>query len=321
MNETDLLLEPLLAELDLDVSGRRVTAIGGGHGLAVALRGILDYADIITAIVGVSDDGGSSGRLAPALAIPPMGDIRRALLALSPDHSLWRRLMEFRFGDGGADVGGHSLGNLLIAALTEMSGSFEDALNTAGRLLGARGAVVPAAVEPLTLEAEVDGTTVQGQVAIASGRGEITSVRVLPETAIATRTALAAIASADEIVLGPGSLFTSVIAGLRVPGIADAINSAAGRLIYVCNLTTQDGETLGMDGTAHVAALTGIGGIRTPDVIVAHAGPLEVPPGLTRVDPPDGDPGRVVVADLADSTADWPAHDPARLGAVLRRLA
>ena len=321
MNETDLLLEPLLAELDLDVSGRRVTAIGGGHGLAVALQGILEYADIITAIVGVADDGGSSGRLAPALSIPAMGDIRRALVALSPDHSLWRRLMEYRFSDGDADVGGHSLGNLLIAALTEMSGSFEDALNTAGRLLGARGAVVPAAVEPLTLEAEVDGKMVQGQVAIATGRGEITAIRVLPETATATRTALAAIAAADEIVLGPGSLFTSVIAGLRVPGMADAVNSAAGRLVYVCNLTTQDGETLGMDGTAHVAALTGVGGIRTPDVIVAHDGRLQVPPGLTRVDVPQGDAGTVVVGDLADPSADWPAHDPTRLGAVLRRLA
>src|SRR3990170_1540324 len=101
--------------LDLDVSGRRVTAIGGGHGLAVALQGILEYADIITAIVGVADDGGSSGRLAPALSIPPMGDIRRALVALSPDHSLWRRLMEYRFSDGDADVGGHSLGNLNVA--------------------------------------------------------------------------------------------------------------------------------------------------------------------------------------------------------------
>jgi uncharacterized cofD-like protein len=321
MNEADLLLEPLLAELDMDVEGRRVTAIGGGHGLAVALQAILDYADIITAIVGVADDGGSSGRLAPALAIPPMGDIRRALLALSPDHSLWRRLMEFRFGGVEGDIGGHSLGNLLIAALTEMSGSFEDALNTAGRLLGARGAVVPAAAEPLTLEADVAGKTVRGQVAIATGHGPITGLRVLPESARATRTAAAAIASAHEIVLGPGSLFTSVIAGLRVPGIAEAINAAPGTLVYVCNLTTQDGETLGMDADAHLAALEAVGGIRTPDVVVAHDGPLRLPEGLTRVGTP-GRPGvRVVTGDLADPHGDWPAHDPARLGAVLRRLA
>jgi uncharacterized cofD-like protein len=321
MSDAGLLLEPLLAELDLDVAGRRVTAIGGGHGLAVALRGILDYADTITAIVGVSDDGGSSGRLAPALAIPPMGDIRRALVALSPDHSLWRSLMEYRFGDGDADVGGHSLGNLLIAALTEMTGGFEEALATAGRLLGARGAVVPAAVEPLTLEAEVEGRTVQGQVAIATGRGRISALRVLPESATATRSALAAIAAADEIVLGPGSLFTSVIAGLRVPGISDAVNSAEGRLVYVCNLTTQDGETLGLDGDAHIGALTAVGGIRTPDVVVAHDGPLLVPPGLEQVPVPRGGGVEVVTGDLADPNAEWPAHDSARLGAVLRRLA
>jgi uncharacterized cofD-like protein len=319
MSEADLLLEPLLAELDLDVEGRRVTAIGGGHGLAVALRSILDYADIITAIVGVADDGGSSGRLAPALAIPPMGDIRRALLALSPDPSLWRRLMEYRFGEAGSDIGGHSLGNLLIAALTEMSGSFEDALNTAGRLLGARGAVVPAAIEPLTLEADVDGATVRGQVAIATGRGTITALRVLPESARATRSASSAIAAADEIVLGPGSLFTSVIAGLRVPGIAEAINAASGMLVYVCNLTSQDGETLGLDGTAHVRALSTVGGIRPPDVVVAHDGPLRVPLGLQRIGVPQA--AGIVTGDLADPAAEWPAHDPARLGAILRRLA
>ena len=321
MNDADLLLEPLLAELDLDVEGRRVAALGGGHGLAVALRSILDYGDIITAIVSVADDGGSSGRLVPALAIPPMGDIRRALLALSPDPSLWRRLMEFRFGEAGADIGGHSLGNLLIAALTEMSGSFEDALNTVGRLLGARGAVVPAAAEPLTLEADVDGTTVRGQVAIATGRGTITALRVLPDTARATRTASSAIVAADEIVLGPGSLFTSVIAGLRVPGIAEAINAASGTLIYVCNLTTQDGETLGMNGAAHVAALGSVGGVRRPDVVVAHDGPLDVPHGLARVEVPDVPGVKTVTGDLADPAAEWPAHDAARLGAILRRLA
>lgn len=320
MNEADLLLEPLLAELDLDVEGKRVTALGGGHGLAVALEAILDYADIITAIVGVADDGGSSGRLVPALAIPPMGDLRRALLALSPDPSLWRRLMAYRFGEAGADIAGHSLGNLLIAALTDMSGSFEDALNTAGRLLGARGAVVPAAAEPLTLEADVDGVKVRGQVAIATGRGRITALRVLPDTARATRTACSAIAGADEIVLGPGSLFTSVIAGLRVPGIAEAINAASGTLVYVCNLTTQDGETLGMDGTAHVAALSEVGGIRPPEIVVAHDGPLRVPPGLEQVAVPRN-VTRVETGDLADPAADWPAHDPARLAAVLRRLA
>lgn len=318
MSEADLLLEPLLAELDFDVSGSRVVAIGGGHGLAVALQAIQDYAGQITAVVSVADDGGSSGRLAPDLEIPPMGDIRRALLALSPEPSLWRRLMEFRFS--GSDVAGHSLGNLLIAAITDLGGDFEDALNTVGRLLGARGAVVPAAAVPLTLEAIVDGAAVQGQVAIATGLGRISSLRVLPEDARATRSALAAISAADQIVLGPGSLFTSVIAGLSVPGIADTINGARGRLVYVANLTTQNGETLHMSGEDHVAALVEIGRVRHPDAVVAHDGALDIPAGLERVVFHPDAPG-VVTGDLVDREADWPAHHAARLGAVLRRLA
>jgi uncharacterized cofD-like protein len=164
---------------------------------------------------------------------------------------------------------------------------------------------------------------VTGQVAIARSRGGITEVRVTPAEARATERAIVAIAAADQIVLGPGSLYTSVIAGLRVPGIAEAVNEAGGRLVYVCNLTTQDGETLGMTGVDHVAALESIGRVRRPDAVVAHDGALEVPPGLTRVSlTTDELPGVAVVnADIADPSADWPEHDPARLGATLRRLA
>ncbi len=317
MKEADLLIDPVLQELEDSYDGLHVAALGGGHGLAAALEAILGYADSISAIVTVADDGGSSGRLAGGLAIPPPGDIRRALLALSPAPSVWRRLVEYRFEGG--DVAGHSLGNLIIAALTDLSGSFEDALNTVGRLLGARGAVIPAAAVPLVLEADVDDRVVRGQVAIARSRGTITDVRVIPGDATATRTARQALASANQIVLGPGSLFTSVIAGLKVPGIADAINASPARLIYVCNLITQDGETLGLDGPAHVAALEAIGGIRRPDLVIAHDGPLEIPEGHERVGfdlPADG----VVPGDVADPAAEWPQHDPARLGAVLRRL-
>jgi uncharacterized cofD-like protein len=239
-------------------------------------------------------------------------------LALSPAQSVWRRLIEYRFEN--SDVDGHSLGNLIIAALTDLSGSFEDALNTVGRLLGARGAVIPAAAVPLVLEADVAGTVVRGQVAIARSRGGISDLRIIPPTASATRAARQAIASAKQIVLGPGSLYTSVIAGLKVPGIAEAINASEARLVYVCNLTTQDGETLGMSGTDHIAALQAIGGVRAPDTVVAHDGALAVPEGLTAVRFEAGSAG-VVGAEVADPGASWPQHDPARLGAVLRRLA
>lgn len=222
-------------------------------------------------------------------------------------------------------MSGHSLGNLILAALTDLGGDFSDAVNTAGRLLGARGSVIPVADTALALEADVDGRVVQGQVAVARSHGMITDVRVIPGDTPAARRAIEAIGNAEQIVLGPGSLFTSVIAALKVGEMAAAINEASGSLVYVCNLTTQDGETLGMSGMDHLEALLGIGGIRLPDVVVAHDGPLQIPEGLTRV---DFDPEAVTSAgirlessDIADADAAWPQHDTARLGAVLRRLA
>jgi uncharacterized cofD-like protein len=315
--------EPLLSEIDVEVSGVSVVALGGGHGLAQALLAVQDYAGTITAVVSVADDGGSSGRLAPALGIPPPGDIRRALLALSPEPSVWKVLFEHRFEGG--DISGHSMGNLMLAALAENSGSFVDALNTAGRLLGAKGAVLPATETRLTLQATIDGAVVIGQVAVALARGHLEELRLTPSGAEATPAAVRAIAAADQIVLGPGSLFTSIAACLQVPGIADAINRAKAKLVYVGNLTTQDGETLGMDVAAHVRALMKHTGVRCPDVVIAQEGPFEVPEAVEAIEVDEQDLTDLGVtvesADLADPEADWPQHHPARLGAVLRRLA
>lgn len=322
MSQTDLLVEPLLRELENGFEGLQVVAIGGGHGLSAALRAVLDYADAVTAIVSVADDGGSSGRLAPDLAIPPPGDIRRALLAMTDQPSLWRSLIEYRFSE--SDVAGHSLGNLIIAAMAHLGGGFTDAINTVGRLLGARGAVVPVAEERLVIEADVEGRVVSGQVAVALSRGMITDLRVAPDVP-ANRVALEALASADQIVLGPGSLFTSVIAPLRVGAMAEAIDASDATLTYICNLTTQDGETLGMTGVDHIEALVGIAGVRSPDVVVIHEGELSVPQGLDRVDLGSEElleSGiRLEHGDIARPGSHWPEHDPARLGAVLRRLA
>lgn len=323
MTNHGLLADPLLDEIDLDYEGLRVVAVGGGHGLAQALLAVQDYADVITAVVSVADDGGSSGRLAPGLGIPPPGDLRRALLALSPEPSLWRDLVGYRFR--GADVDGHSLGNLIIAALSELSGGFEEALATAGRLLGARGEVLPASPEPLRLEATVDGTEVSGQVAIARSRGVIEDLRIVPPDAPANQAALRAAAAADQIVIGPGSLFTSLMPVLKVPGIVEAVNASPASLVYVCNLATQDGETLGMDAAAHVRALVGHTGLRLPDVVVLHDGLVEVPAPVEPIRPDREDVAalgvRVETADLADPGAEWPCHHPVRLGGVLRRLA
>jgi uncharacterized cofD-like protein len=320
---SELLVEPLLEDLGLDYEGLHVVAVGGGHGLAQALLAVQDYADVITAIVTVADDGGSSGRLAPALGIPPPGDIRRALLALSPEETLWRRLVEHRFEAG--DVAGHSLGNLILAALTEFYGSFEDALRMAGRLLEARGRVLPVSPEPLRLEATIDGVDVVGQVAVAQARGRLEELRVLPENAAASAQALEAISDADQIVIGPGSLFTSLASCLKVSGVADAMNASEAQVVYVCNLTTQDGETLGMDAVDHVEALVQHTGVDPPDVVVANDGDFVVPPSIDAVRADAERLERLGVrletGDLADPAAEWPQHDPARLGAILRRLA
>jgi uncharacterized cofD-like protein len=323
MTTIDLMTAPMLEELEPEALGPRVVALGGGHGLAQALTAIRSYAAAITAVVSVADDGGSSGRLAPALGIPPPGDCRRALLALSPDPSPWREAVCHRFRAG--DVAGHSLGNLLLAALAATEGGLEEALATLGRLLGARGRVVPASPRALGLRAVVDGVERRGQVAIAVGRGRITSLAVEPADASASPTALDAIAAADQVVIGPGSLFTSLAATLVVPGIAAAVSASPGRLVYVCNLTTQDGETLGLDGAGHVQALCRVAGIRPPDAVVANDAPFLVPESVT---PVWADPAqisalgaRLETAALADTTGGWPQHDAARLGAVLRRLA
>ncbi|MEA3511921.1 MAG: uridine diphosphate-N-acetylglucosamine-binding protein YvcK [Actinomycetota bacterium] len=312
----------LLEALDFMHPGPRVVAVGGGKGLARALEAIRSYAARIDAIVTVADDGGSSGRLAPDLDIPPPGDIRKSLIALTPDDSVWRRLYEYRFE--GADVRGHSLGNLIIAALTEIEGSFERALRSSERLLGATGSVIPASPWHLELAAVIGGREVRGQVNVSLARGAVTAIRVLPEDAPVSESAVEAIETADQIILGPGSLYTSIIAAMIVPGIVDAINRSGAQLVYVANTVTQNGETLGMDAVDHLQALIRLTGVRPPSAIVASDSPVSVEPPLEVVGI-DAEAAAtygadLVTADLLDKTAERPCHDPTRLGAVLRGL-
>ncbi len=309
--------------LDLPKDGPRVVAIGGGHGLAQVLEAIQSYAGDITAIVTVADDGGSSGRLTSTLPIPPPGDIRKCLLALSPEPSIVRELFAYRFD--ATDVAGHSLGNLMLAALTDMTGSdFEAAVRLAGGLLGSVGRVVPVARQSLHLQALIDGSLVDGQAAITRARGRITELRLVPEDEAANPEALEALAVADQIVIGPGSLFTSVLSALVVPGISEALHHALGRIVYIVNLVTQDGETLGMDAVAHVEALRRIGELDVTGTLVAHHGELVVqpPPNQVRIDRRElVELGwEVVEDDLVDPLEPWPQHDPVRLGRVLAGL-
>ncbi|MGH8875022.1 MAG: gluconeogenesis factor YvcK family protein [Acidimicrobiia bacterium] len=308
--------------LGLDDHGPAVVAIGGGHGLAAALQAIQCYAGEITAVVSVGDDGGSSGRLKSGLGIPPPGDIRRCLLALSPEPSIWWELFAYRFEE--ADVEGHSLGNLMLAALTDLLSDFESAVRRAGDLLGAVGVVVPAAAQATHLEAVVGGRTVRGQVAISQARGGVEKLTVGPKGVRATPRAMEAITEADQIVLGPGSLFTSVLAVLLVPGIAEAVAAAGAAKVFVLNLITQDGETLGLSGPDHIGALAGLAGLTGPGAIVAHRGALEVPEGLDRVTLEPEEAARLgwrmLEEDVADQIAAWPQHDPMKLGRALQGL-
>ncbi len=311
-------MEPLL----LDPDGPKVVAIGGGHGQAAALEAIQCYASEITALVTVADDGGSSGRLT-ALGIPPPGDVRRCLLALTPEPSLWSELFAHRFSEG--DVLDHSLGNLILAGLSHMFGDFETAVSTAGRVLGAVGDVIPVAADPLTLHATVDGRNIEGQVKIATTRGRIEDLWIEPADAVAPRSALAAISQADQIVIGPGSLYTSLISALKVNMLSEAIMSSSAQRVFVLNLMTQDGETLGMSGIDHLKALQQHVGVEGPAVVVAHEGDIEVPEGHSRLEMDQTTAAeygwRLVVGDVSDDHAEWPAHDPMKLGQVLSNLA
>jgi len=316
--QTETALEPLL----LDPTGPSVVAVGGGHGQASALEAIQTYAGSISALVSVADDGGSSGRLT-TLGIPPPGDVRRCLLALTPEPSLWSELFAHRFETG--DISDHSLGNLILAALTDLFGDFSTAVETAGRMLGALGEVIPVADQPVTLSALVDGVPVTGQVAITTSKGEISELSIDPSDTMASRKALSAVAGANQIVMGPGSLYTSVISALMVQMLAPAVANSDAQRVFVLNLVTQDGETFGMTGADHVAALAKHVGIAGPGIVVAHKGPLDVPAGhdavTIAVDEAAAHGWEVVSADLIDEWSEWPRHDPLKLGRVLEELA
>jgi uncharacterized cofD-like protein len=218
----------------------------------MTLRAVRRYAGQITAVVSVADDGGSSGRLRRDFAIPAPGDLRKCLVALAGDAPVWPEVFEHRFAAG--DLEGHALGNLLIVGLSETLGDFCAALDEAGRLLGAVGRVLPATTDPVVLKADVEGQAVEGQVAVQNSAGRIRRVGLVPSDAPACPDALAAIAGADQIVLAPGSLYTSLVPVLCVPELGAALQAAPARIVQVCNLRPQIPETYGLDATDHVRA-------------------------------------------------------------------
>lgn len=234
--------------------GPRIVVIGGGTGLSTLLKGLKEYTSNLTAVVTVTDDGGSSGRLRGELGILPPGDIRSCLLALADTEPLMEKLFQHRF-TGGAGLEGHSFGNLFIAAMTEMFG-FQEAVKLFGQVLAIRGQVYPVTLEMVQLLSEdVEGRRFRGQSTIYQGKGPLRRVLLDPPSIKPLPEVLAAIEEAEAIVLGPGSLFTSVIPNLLVGGVVEAIRHSRAAVFYVCNVMTQPGETTGFTAADHVQAL------------------------------------------------------------------
>jgi len=233
----------------------RIVIIGGGTGLPVLLRGLKQYPVDITAIVTVADDGGSSGRLREDLHIPPPGDIRNVLAALSDVEPLVEEMFQHRFKTSN-ELSGHSLGNLILAAMTSITGNFVHAIQEMSKVLNVRGKVLPAANQSVILHAEFeDGTTVSGESKIPYSGKKIKKVFLTPGNIRPLPESIHAIRQADLIIIGPGSLYTSILPNLLVPRLGDEVCRAQGKKVYICNLMTQAGETHGYTASDHVKAI------------------------------------------------------------------
>jgi len=281
----------------------RVVALGGGHGLAATLRAVRTYTDQVTAVVSVADDGGSSGRLREILHIVPPGDLRKCLVALAEPGSPLASAFEYRFSE--EELAGHSLGNLILAGLIDGAPDTVAALDEAGRLLGVRGRVLPATTGPVVLKANAAGGSVAGQVAVR-GTDNIRTVSLVPADPAAPGEVEEALAAADQIIVGPGSLFTSVLAATVVPGIRDGIRRSGARKVYVCNLRSQPPETEAFDVAMHVEALVAHG--VEVDVVVCDTRGMVL-----------GEPAAEVV-DARVARPNGRAHDPVKLASVLSDL-
>ena len=254
----------------------KIVALGGGTGLASVLRGLKPLDCDITAIVTVSDDGGSSGRLRKDMGILPPGDIRNCILALAEAEPDMASLFNHRFQKG--ELSGHNFGNLFLAAMTEMTGDFQLAIRTMSRILAVRGSVLPATLSDVSLLAVMeDGTEVAGEYNIPQARKRIRRLSIRPEDPPALDEAVKRIMEADGIVIGPGSLYTSIIPNLLVPGIQAAVARSPASKVYVCNIMTQPGETDGYAASDHVLALEAHAGKLFSHVIVnTAAAPREI---------------------------------------------
>ncbi|TMD27882.1 MAG: YvcK family protein [Chloroflexi bacterium] len=223
--------------------GPRVVAIGGGTGLSSLLRGLKTYTSNLSAIVTVADDGGSSGRLRDEYRILPPGDFRQCLIALADAEPLMKQLFDHRFSEG--SLNGHAFGNLFIMAMADVTGNFEQALRESGKVLAVKGTIVPSTLQDVTLVASINGGTVEGESKIPKQNSPISHVFLKPDGVQVNPEAAQAIINAELIIVGPGSLYTSILPNLLVEGMVEAIKASAALKLYICNLAAQPGETDG----------------------------------------------------------------------------
>ena len=286
-----------------DPHGPSVVALGGGHGLAATLRAARSYAKTLTGIVSVGDDGGSSGRLRDDLGMAAPGDLRRCLSALATEESLLVESLEHRFDDG--SLQGHPVGNLLLAGLAMASGDLQSAIDEVGRLVGATGRIFPATQVPVTLIADSDVGTLAGQVTIERAAG-IRNLRFDPADPPVSAAAVEAVRAADQVLIGPGSLFTSVLATAVVPAIREALHETRAQRVFIVNVANDRAEAKGFGLVEHLDALAEHD--LKIDAVLAPLGSL-----------PDGRAiGPITEEDLA--AADGWGHDPVKLGAALAKL-
>jgi uncharacterized cofD-like protein len=303
--------------------GMKVVAIGGGTGLPAVLKGMKSYTSNITAIVTVADDGGSSGRLRRELGVLPPGDLRNNIAALADDESLMTRLFQYRFSNG--DLGGHAFGNLFISALAGVTGSLETALIETERVLNIQGSVLPATLEDVILAASVRlpnknrPIIIRGESSITEADGSIETLSVEPANAEAYHGSVAAILNADFVILGPGSLYTSILPNLLVKGIAEALRATHAYKIYICNIAMQPGETSGYTVADHVLALERHIGRGVFQAVLANSAYPSQNAGVnTRYVQPAPEHHEILqryevhYTDLVDSDRPW-RHDPHKL--------
>ncbi len=306
--------------------GPRIVAIGGGHGLSNLLRGLKAYSHNITAVVTVADDGGSSGRLRDSLGILPPGDIRNCLAALSNDEALLTQLFQYRFGDNVDGLEGHSFGNLFISALSEIMGSFEDAVAESGRVLSVHGRVLPATLHDVRLVADVrlphtaSSVRVRGESRIPEVNGRVQRVWLEPNDPPAYPRVVQAILAADLIVIGPGSLYTSILPNLLVPDIVQAIRASQALKIFVCNIANQAGETDNYRCGDYIRAVEGHTGPNLVDVVLVNDRfPAAAAEKVAWVQIDSGVQYPLYRADLVNEARPW-QHDSVKLSETLMAI-